>query len=137
MKNRMYGEPTAAAGSIDHFFPFFGVQHPHTHFDHIAWRKELALFAFAGLVDEILEGVIDDFKVGVEEFDLFQRGHANGQVAGGEFDVGACREYAFPPRLRLLEQTLDFGLEFGFGVAVVLEQQMPFLVAAAFSGGFN
>ena len=49
---------------------------------------------------------------------------AHGQMAGGQVDLRAFGKHAFPLGAGLVEQVLNLGLQFGFGVAVILENQM-------------
>lgn len=77
MEDAMNGETATACSSIDQSFVLLRVHHLHAHVDDVAWREVLTFFALARFIDQVLEGFIDNFEVGIKELDLFQRGNTD------------------------------------------------------------
>lgn len=115
---------------VDEGFLFLGVEHLDAHVDDVAWGEVLPFFALRGFVDEVLECLVNDIEVGVEELDVLEGGDADGEVGGGELELGVGFEDAFPFSFAAGEEVGDFCFEFGFGVAVVSEFEVSFFVPA-------
>ena len=129
MEDAVDGESAGAGGGVDQGFGFLGIEHFHAHVDGVARGEILALFAFAGFVDQVFEGLVHDVEVRVEEFHILERGNADGEVGGGELDLGIRAEDAFPLGFGAGEEVGDLGLQLTFGVAVIAELEVAFLVA--------
>ena len=118
MENGMNRESCGAACCVDEVFIFLWIEHLDAHVNDPAGREVLTFLALGRLIDQILEGIIDDIEVGIEEFPLFERTDADLKVVGGKLDSFVERKNTFPFSLCLVEEGLDCCFQLGRSVLV-------------------
>ena len=105
------------------------MKHLNAHVDDVARGEVLPLGALADLYGEVLEGFVDNLKIGVEEFDVFEERNTGNEVVGLQFDALVGEEDTGPLLLGLVEQGGDAFLEFTGRRTVYAELQMFIFLA--------
>jgi len=128
MKDRMDGKATGTGGGVNHGFVNVRVEHLDAHIDNMARSEILPLRTLANLHSEVFKGFVDDLKVRVEEFNIFEERHAGDEVVGLQFDVLVGKKYTGPLALGSVKQAVNAFLEFtGRGAVDAEFEVFPFL----------
>ena len=124
MKYRVNRESRATCSRIDHRFIHLRIEHFDTHIDNITGCEVLPFFTLAAFAHQILESLVHYVEIGIEQFDAFERGDADGQMRGSQSYFCIFSKYASPFAACLAEEVLYFIFQLNIALSGVAEYEI-------------